>query len=396
VAKIGTSLSKIPRSVWALGFVSLLMDVSSEMIHGLLPVFLVTGLGASAATLGLIDGIAEATASITKVYSGWLSDRLGKRKLLALVGYGLSALTKPLFPWASTVFEVLVARFFDRVGKGIRGAPRDALIADVTPPDIRGAAFGLRQGLDTVGAFAGPLIAVMLMWALAGNIRAVFAWAIVPALLCVAMLFFGVREPDGLQASKAARTPIRWGEMAAIGQAFWIVVGLGGAVTMAQFSEAFLLLRAQGAGLPIALVPLVLVLMNLVYAAVSAPAGGLSDRIDRRLVLGAGMAVLIAADLTLALSGNLLAVLAGVALWGCSLGLTQGVIAAMIADAAPARLRGTAFGLYNLVTGVLLLASSGLAGGLWTAFGPAAAFFTGAWFAALAGFGVILVVRRRR
>ncbi len=396
MAKIGTSLSKIPRSVWALGFVSLLMDVSSEMIHGLLPVFLVTGLGASAATLGLIDGIAEATASITKVYSGWLSDRLGKRKLLALVGYGLSALTKPLFPWASTVFEVLVARFFDRVGKGIRGAPRDALIADVTPPDIRGAAFGLRQGLDTVGAFAGPLIAVMLMWALAGNIRAVFAWAIVPALLCVAMLFFGVREPDGLQASKAARTPIRWGEMAAIGQAFWIVVGLGGAVTMAQFSEAFLLLRAQGAGLPIALVPLVLVLMNLVYAAVSAPAGGLSDRIDRRLVLGAGMAVLIAADLTLALSGNLLAVLAGVALWGCSLGLTQGVIAAMIADAAPARLRGTAFGLYNLVTGVLLLASSGLAGGLWTAFGPAAAFFTGAWFAALAGFGVILVVRRRR
>ena len=394
MAGFSERLKHVPRSVWTLGFVSMFMDISSEMIHGLLPVFLVTGLGASAAALGLIDGIAEATAGITKVYSGWLSDRLGKRKLLAVIGYGLSALTKPLFPMASTVFEVMAARFFDRVGKGIRGAPRDALVADVTPAHARGLAYGVRQSIDTVGAFLGPLIAVGLMWLLADNIRAVFVWAVIPAALAVLLLVVGIREPDRPSAAAVARQPIRWGRIGAFSPAFWVVVAIGSIFTMARFSEAFLLLRAQGAGLAIALVPLVLVLMNVVYSLVSGPAGSLSDRVDRRLLLAAGLVVLVIADLTLALAQSLAAVLAGVALWGLHMGLTQGVMSAMVADAAPADARGTAFGVFNLVTGVLMLASSTLAGGLWSAFGPKTTFVAGAAFAATAGLALVLIRRR--
>lgn len=385
---------KIHRTVWALGFVSMFMDISSEMIHSLLPIFLVTTLGASPALLGIIEGIAEATASITKVFSGWLSDRLGKRKLLAVIGYGLGAISKPVFPLAVAPFEVLGARFVDRVGKGIRGAPRDALVADVTPPEIRGAAYGLRQALDTVGAFVGPLAAIGLMFLLAGDMRSVFWWAVLPAGIAVVLLVLGVEEPTHLAGNNERKLPITWADVRRMGPAYWSVVALGVVYTMARFSEAFLVLRAQDVGLAIALVPLVMVAMNVVYSVVATPAGRWSDRIDRRIVLAAGLAALIAADLVLALFDSVLGALIGAGLWGLHMGLSQGLLAALVADTAPASLRGTAFGVFSLATGVAMLAASALAGLLWTLYGAQATFLAGATFAALALSGLILVMRR--
>ncbi|MES2344102.1 MAG: MFS transporter [Pseudomonadota bacterium] len=390
------SLKRVPRTVWALGFVSMFMDISSEMIHSLLPVFLVVGLGASPALVGLIEGIAEATASITKVFSGWLSDRLGRRKMLAVLGYGLGAITKPIFPLAVTPFEVLGARFADRIGKGIRGAPRDALVADVTPKELRGAAFGLRQSLDTVGAFLGPLIAVGLMALLDDDMRAVFGYAVIPAGIAVLLLVLGVEEPPASQVPHAAKAPIRWAEVKAIGAPFWLAVAVGVLFTMARFSEAFLVLRGADAGIPLSLIPFVLIAMNLVYALVSAPAGSLSDRLGRKGLLMLGTAVLIGADLVLAWVGTIAGVVAGVALWGLHMGLTQGLLAALVADTAPARLRGTAFGLFNLATGVTLLAASVLAGAIWSARGAPATFLTGGGFALLALVGVLVLLKEER
>ena len=382
-------LRAVPRGVWAIGFVSMFMDISSEMIHSLLPVFLVGTLGASVALVGLIEGVAEASASITKVFSGWLSDRLGKRKLLAVLGYGLGALSKPIFPLAVTPFQVLGARFADRIGKGIRGAPRDALVADITEPGARGAAFGLRQALDTVGAFLGPLVAIGLMLVLAGDIRAVFAWAVIPALIAVLLMTFGVEEPKRAQGPKTVRAPIRWSEVRDMGRPFWSVVAIGVVFTLGRFSEAFLVLRAQGVGLTPTLIPIVLIVMNLVYAAVAAPAGSLSDRMDRRLLLAIGLGILILADLVLAFSPTIAGVLFGVALWGAHMGVTQGLLSALVADAAPDRLRGTAFGVFNLATGVTLLLASSLAGILWSRFGAPTTFVAGAAFSALALVGLL-------
>jgi MFS family permease len=278
-----TASPGLPRGIWALGLVSMFMDISSEMIHSLLPVFLVTILGASAVTVGLIEGIGEATASISKLFSGWLSDRLGKRKALTVIGYGLGALSKPLFALAPTPSWVLVARFSDRIGKGIRGAPRDALVGDLAPAGLRGAAYGLRQSLDTVGAFAGPLLAMALMALFADDFRLVFWLAVVPGLIAVAILVLGVREPAQARPLAEARVPIRWSELGRLGRLFWGVVAVGAVLTLARFSEAFLILRAEDTGLSLALIPLVLVVMNVVYAASAYPMGALSDRYDRRL-----------------------------------------------------------------------------------------------------------------
>jgi MFS family permease len=384
----------VPRAVWALGFVSLFMDISSEMIHAFLPVFLVTTLGASATLVGLIEGIAEGTASVTKVFSGAISDWTGRRKLLAVVGYGLGAVTKPVFALAVTPFEVLAARFTDRVGKGIRGAPRDALVADVTPTDVRGAAYGLRQGLDTVGAFAGPLLGMGLLAALNGDLRSVFALAAIPGAIAVALLVLGVEEPTRETSPAAQPLRLRASDLRLLSGPFWLVVALGAVFTLARFSEAFLVLRAQEVGLPIPLVPLVMIAMNLVFALVATPAGGLSDRVDRRLVLSGGLASLICADLVLAYFGSVGGALAGAALWGLHMGLTQGLFAAMVADAAPQNLRGTAFGLFNLVTGVGLLFASLLAGFLWESFGSAATFLCGAGLAGFALIGLLSLVWR--
>jgi MFS family permease len=378
----------VPATVWTLGFVSLLMDVSSELIHSLLPVFLTSVVGASAVYVGLIEGIADATAAITKVFSGALSDRIGKRKLLVGIGYGLSAVTKPIFPLAGAAWEVLAARFIDRIGKGIRDAPRDALIADITPSAVRGAGYGIRQALDTVGAFAGPLAAVVLMALYADNFRAVFWWALAPAALAVCLIVVGVREPDGTGAAAQRGWPVRREELKRMPSAFWVVIAIGVVFALARFSQAFLVLKAQAEGLALALIPLVLVWMNLVYAVAATPAGILSDKIGRVNVLLCGLAALVVADLALAFVSGLGGVVIGVALWGLYLGCSQGSLSALVADTAPEDLRGTAFGLFNLVTGGALLASSVLAGWLWSGFGPTATFAAGAVFAGLA----ILVV----
>lgn len=374
---------RIPRAIWALGFVSLLMDVSSELIHSLLPVFMFTALGVSAFTIGLIEGAAEATALIVKVFSGALSDWWGRRKPLTLLGYGLGAASKPLFALAGGAGLIVAARLIDRIGKGIRGAPRDALVADIAPPEVRGAAFGLRQALDTVGAFLGPLLAMGLMLAWANDFRAVFWVAAIPAFLAVALLAFGVREPES-QSPRHAVNPIRRDNLRRLSRAYWWVVGIGAVFTLARFSEAFLVLRAQQGGLPIAFTPLVLIGMNVVYAAAAYPFGRLSDRMPHDRLLALGLAVLIAADLVLAYSNHWRWVWAGITLWGLHMGIVQGLLATMVADAAPADLRGTAFGFFNLVSGVAMLFASALAGLLWDAFGADRTFMAGAVFSALA------------
>ncbi|MDA8249796.1 MAG: MFS transporter [Rhodospirillales bacterium] len=382
----------LPRGVWALGLVSLCMDASSELIHSLLPLFMVTTLGASVEAVGLVEGVAEAAGLVTRPFAGVLSDRLRRRKALALAGYGLSALTKPLFALAGGVGAVLAARFIDRIGKGIRGAPRDALVADLTPEAVRGAAFGLRQTLDTVGATLGPLLAVAAMMALHGHIRAVFWIAVAPAAAAVAVLGFGVKDAPARRGAAAA-APIRRADLAELGGAFWGVAAIAAVLALARFSEAFLVLRAAGTGFAPTLVPLVPAVMSLSYALSAYPAGVLSDRIDRRRLIPPGLAVLALADAVLALTRGPAATLAGVALWGLHMGLTQGLLSALVADAVPERLRGTGFGLLSMVSGAGLLVGSVLAGGLWDAVSPAATFWAGAGFAALALLGV--AVRRR-
>ena len=386
-------LARLPAGIWVLGFVSMLMDISSELIHSLLPVFLMVDLGASALVIGLIEGTAEAVALVVKVFSGTLSDYLGRRKALAVAGYGLGALSKPLFAIAGSVGLVFAARLIDRVGKGIRGAPRDALVAELAPARARGAAFGLRQALDTVGAFLGPLLAVGLMLLWADDFHAVFWIAAIPAVLAVALLALGIREPR-TPGPQGQRTPIHWRLLRRLSRAYWTIVLVGVIFTLARFAEAFLVLRAQQGGLPTAWVPLVLVTMNLVYAATAYPFGRLADRWSRPRLLALGLAALLAADLVLASAGGWGLVFAGVALWGLHLGITQGLLSAMIADAAPGELRGTAFGTFSLGCGLTMLVASALAGLLWDTFGAAATFQAGAVFSVLAL--AVLLWRRPR
>jgi len=384
-------LRDIPSGVWALGFVSMLMDISSEMIHALLPIYLVTILGTSTLTVGVIEGIAEATTAITKIFSGALSDWLGKRKLLAVLGYGLAAFTKPVFPLATSVDWLIVARFVDRIGKGIRGAPRDALVADIAPPDLRGASFGLRQSLDTVGAFVGPLIAIITMWWTSDGFVTVFWIAVVPGFMAFGLIMFAVREPERPANLRQVRSPLSLDELRCLGSSFWWVIVIATVFTLARFSEAFLVLRAQSVGLPIFLIPAVMVVMNVVYAAAAYPAGILSDKFNRMFVLTFGMALLIAADIVLAFSTGIAGVTVGVILWGLHMGFTQGLLTTLVADAAPPELRGTAFGMFNLLSGLALLAASIVAGVLWDATGPKGTFLAGSVFTlfALAGLAVI-------
>lgn len=377
----------MPRGIWALGFVSLFMDISSEMIHALLPVFLVTTLGASMALVGWMEGIAEAIASMTKIFSGALSDKLGKRKLLAVIGYGLAAVTKPMFALAPTPAWVLTARFTDRIGKGIRGAPRDALVSEIAPAQMRGAAFGLRQALDTVGAFTGPLLAIALMIATDDAFRTVFWIAVIPAAVSVSLLILCVRDPPRLHS--AARYSFRFA-FGSLGKRYWWLVTIAALFTLARFSEAFLVLKAADSGLAVAFVPLVLVVMNAAYALSAYPAGLVSDRFNRWGVLGVGAGFLIAADVVLALTDGVGAALLGIALWGLHMGFTQGLFAALVADVSDEPQRGTAFGVFNFVSGVALLAASVLAGYLWSHYGAQATFLAGAALTALAAAVTIL------
>ena len=389
--KSGKRLPGIPRNVWILGCVSMLMDTSSELIHSLLPVFLVTVLGASAISVGLIEGAAESAALIVKVFSGTLSDYLGKRKGLAMIGYGLGALSKPLFAIATSTGMVFMARFIDRIGKGIRGAPRDALVADVVTAEMRGAAYGLRQSLDNVGAFLGPLLAIGLMLLWSNDFRAVFWVAVIPGALAVALLYFGVREPA--RQTRKPVNPIHWNELKRLSTAYWWVVAVGAIFTLARFSEAFLILRAQQNGLPMAWVPLVLVAINVVSAASAYPFGRLSDSMSRTRLLTLGLTVLIAADLLLAGAQSWGVVFLGVALWGLHMGMTQGLLATMVADTAPASLRGTAFGYFYLISGIAMLLASVLAGLLWDRLGPAYTFYAGILFSIFAIITIVIYER---
>lgn len=387
------TLRSLPLGIWALGVGSLFMDTSSELIHSLLPIFMSTVLGASMTTIGIVEGVAEATAAITKIFSGALSDYLGRRKFLMILGYALAAFTKPIFPLATSIGWVFAARFVDRVGKGVRGAPRDALVADITPPKLRGAAYGLRQALDSVGAFLGPLLAVLFMAWFADNLKATMWIAVIPAFITVAILMIYVREPEHAQAQ--AKAPLKFGDAKRLPLDYWLVVLLGAVFTLARFSEAFLVLRAQSVGIALGYVPAVMIVMNAVYAGFAYPAGAAADRVSRRALLVAGLALLIAADLVLALAASPFPVFAGSALWGLHMAFTQGLLSKLVADTAPAQLRGSAFGIFNLVSGVALLLASVIAGALWSAYGAPATFIAGAAFAVTTMLG-LLVYRPRR
>ena len=385
----------LPGAVWALGFASLFMDISSELVHSVLPVFLVTTLGIGIATVGLIEGIAEATAAIVKVFSGALSDYIGRRKPLIVLGYGLAMLAKPLFPLASGATLVITARFIDRVGKGIRGAPRDALITDVTAPDQRGAAFGLRQTLDSVGAFVGPLLALGLMVWMATDIRGVLWFAALPAFVSVGCIVVFVREPERVATATTRRIPLSRSELARLPAGFWWVTLFASVLTLARFSDAFLILRAQSVGVSLPWIPAVMVLMNVVYAAGAYPAGLAADRLSRSGLLLAGAAALVAADVVLALADSIVLVGVGGVLWGLHMALTQGLLSAMVADQAPIHLRGTAFGVFNLALGLAMLLASAIAGALWQWSGPASTFAAGAGFTLVAGAGLVAAAWRK-
>ena len=378
----------LPPAIWALGLSAMFMDMSSELVHSLLPVFMASVLGASMVTIGILEGVAEATAAITKTFSGALSDYLGKRKLLVVLGYGLAAVTKPVFPLAPSISWVFGARFTDRIGKGIRGAPRDALVADITPPDLRGAAYGLRQSLDSVGAFLGPLLAIAFMALWANDIRAVLWVAVLPAFISV-LFVLSIREPKAHGNQSAKGLPISFSSAKRLGLGYWIIVILGAVFTLARFSEAFLVLRAQSVGLPVGLVPMIMIIMNLVYAASAYPAGIASDRLSPRMMLVAGLAMLALAELALAFAEVPWQVFAGAVLWGLHMGFTQGLFDKLVADTAPAELRGSAFGIFNLTSGISMLVASVTAGFLWQVIGPQATFIAGAIFAALAATGIL-------
>ncbi|MBN1363708.1 MAG: MFS transporter [Syntrophaceae bacterium] len=380
---------KLPRGIWMLGLVSMFMDTSSELVHSLLPIFMTTVLGASMVTIGIIEGFAEGAAAITKVFSGAISDYFGKRKFLAVFGYALSAVTKPIFPLATTIGWVFGARFIDRIGKGIRGAPRDALVADIAPSQLRGAAFGLRQALDSVGAFVGPLLAVAFMFWFANNIKGVLWVAVVPAFIAVFLLVIGVREPESSE-NAGAKNHLTLTDAKRLSLRYWLIVTLGAVFTLARFSEAFLILRAQDVGIAIGYVPAIMIVMNIVYSGFAYPAGAASDKFSARTLLVSGLIILIAADIVLASAASSLIVFCGAALWGLHMALTQGLLSKLVADNAPAELYGTAFGIFNLVSGIALLLASAIAGSLWSAFGPSATFIAGASFAALAAMGLFL------
>lgn len=391
---VNSKFSGIPRSIWALGIVSLLMDTSSELIHSLLPLFMVSTLGATVTSVGIVEGIAESTALIVKLFSGVLSDYCRQRKVLTMIGYGLAALTKPFFPLANTIGLVMAARFMDRIGKGIRGAPRDAMVGDLAPPEIRGACFGLRQSLDTVGAFLGPILAICGMMLFSQNIRAVLWIAVIPAILSFIILAVAVKEPK-IQHDEKSKERLNFREFRNIGSEYWKIIIIAGVYTLARFSDAFLILKAQATGLPIMLVPLVMIVMNIIYAFIAYPAGILSDRINRKTVFLIGITFLIAADIVLGFTNNLWMLTLGISLWGMHLAFTQGLLATMVTDTSPTHLRGTAYGIFNFVCGIIMLISSIIAGVLWDQLGSSYTFFVGAIFTSLAFIGLIVIQSKR-
>lgn len=381
---------RLPIGIWGLGFVSMFMDISSELVHSLLPIFMATVLGTSMVTIGIIEGFAEGAAAIVKVFSGAISDYFGKRKLLAVAGYTLSAITKPIFPISKTIGWVFGARFVDRIGKGIRGAPRDAMVADIAPLQLRGAAYGLRQSLDSIGAFIGPLMAVVFMIWFTNDIRAVLWLAVVPAFIAVFILIIAVREPDSLEHAADPRNRLTLTDTKRLPMRYWLIVVLGAVFTLARFSEAFLILRAQDVGLAIGYVPMIMVVMNIFYSIFAYPAGAAADRFSGRTLLVFGLAILVVADVVLAMAVLPWITFVGAAFWGLHMAFTQGLLSKLVADTAPTDLRGIAFGVFNFVSGLAFFLASVIAGSLWTAFGAPATFIAGASFAIIAAMGLLL------
>lgn len=385
---------RLPLVIWALGFGSLLMDTSSELVHALSPVLLVNMLGASVVAVGMIEGVAEGTAAVTKVFAGALSDYFRRRKTLIVLGYALAALAKPLFPLATSAWLVFAARFIDRMSKGIRDAPRDALVADITSQTQRGAAYGLRQALDSIGAVLGPILAVLLMLSFSGGLRAAMWVAVIPAVLAVLVVALLVREPEQKQAT--TREPPDWGKARELPARYWLIVAVGAIFTAARFSDSFLVLRARDIGLSASYAPMIMVVLSCAYAAGSYPAGAASDRISARSLLLVGLSFLIGADLVLGLGHSIVPVFAGGALWGVHLALTQGVFAKIVADFVPVDLRGTGFGIFDLARGVGFVIANVVAGWWWRTSGPPAAFFSAAAFATIAAIGLTAATRQRR
>jgi len=355
----------IPQNVWVLGIVSLLMDLSSEMILSILPIFLVTGLGVSVLTLGLIEGFAEGAASVIKAFSGMLSDYLKKRKILIVIGYGLSTLTKPFFALASTATWIFTARLVDRLGKGIRGAPRDSLIADSTSTKIRGAAYSLRQSLDTLGALLGPIIAIIILYLTTNNFRFVLWFAVIPAVLCIVVLIFGVKETALKKTVLKKKSYFLFKNFLKITPVIWLFFLTVFILNLGHFSEAFLLLRSQEIGLKVSFIPIVFVVMNVAYAIVAVPFGHLADKIGFFIPIVCGFLILVLSNIILALTNGIEWMFAGIIFWGIHLGMTQGLLLAIVAQLSPLELRGTSFGLLHSITGAALFVASLIAGYLW-------------------------------
>ena len=368
----------IPRNVWALGIVSLLMDLSSEMILSILPIFLVTGLGISVLSLGLIEGLAEGVASVIKAFSGALSDYLKKRKILIVIGYGISTLTKPFFALASTATWIFTARFVDRLGKGIRGAPRDSLIADSTSTKIRGTAYSLRQSLDTLGALLGPIIAIIILYLTTNNFRFVLWFAVIPAVLCIVVLIFGVKETTLKKNISSKKSYFLFKNFSKITPVIWLFFLIVFILNLGHFSEAFLLLRSQEIGLKVSFIPIVFVVMNVAYAIVAVPFGHLADRGGFFILIVCGFLILVLADIILALTNSVGWMFVGIIFWGIHLGMTQGLLLAMISKLSPLELRGTSFGLFHAITGIALLIASLIAGYLWQYYNSGLIFFVSA------------------
>jgi Major Facilitator Superfamily. len=382
---------RLPLTIWGLGLGSLLMDTSSELVHSLSPVLLVNVLGASVVAVGMIEGVAEGIAAFTKVFAGAASDYFRRRKTLIVLGYALAALAKPLFPLATSASWVFAARFIDRMSKGIRDAPRDALVADITAQTERGAAYGLRQALDSLGSVVGPILAVLLMLALSGKIRTAMWIAVIPGILAVIVVALLVREPHQKQA--AVREPPDWGKARELPPRFWLIVTVGAIFTAARFSDSFLILRARDIGLSASYAPMIIVVLSCICAAGAYPAGVASDRISPRNLLLIGLGFLIAADVVLGVGHSIVPIFAGGALWGVHLALTQGVFAKIISDFVPVDLRGTGFGIFDLARGVAFVIANVVAGWWWRMSGAPAAFFSAAAFATIGGIGLAVATR---
>lgn len=382
---------RLPPTVWALGWVSFFTDVSTEIVYPLLPVFLTVTLGASMAFVGLVEGIAESTASLLKIASGWWSDRVKRRKPLMVAGYGLSALTRPMVALALTGWHVLGARFIDRVGKGIRSAPRDALLAASVPPEQRGAAFGVQRMMDHAGAVVGPLIAWILLQWFTTDYRLLFWIATVPMIGALGMLIFRAKEPAApvavVEASKIPFTAT---------PGFKSYLGAVVLFTLGNSSDAFLLLRAQSVGIPASSLPLLWMALHVVKSASSYPAGLLSDRIGRRGLILGGWCVYALVYLGFGFASQAWHIWALFLAYGSFYGMTESSERALVADFYPDALRGRAYGSFHFVTGIASLPASLLMGWLWSVFGPAVAFTTGAFFALAAAIWFGFVVRPPR